>query len=86
MNPLTEQNADFRYGVYTRKSSEYEDSQIQSIQRQIDELSDVIDREGLLRGGGRGARPARRLAGGREEGLVRLPSYHGPARGGRAGC
>ena len=48
MNPLTEQNADFRYGVYTRKSSEYEDSQIQSIQRQIDELSDVIDREGLL--------------------------------------
>jgi site-specific DNA recombinase len=42
------ENATFRYGVYTRKSSEYEDSQIQSIQRQIDELSDLIDRHGLL--------------------------------------
>ena len=41
-------SAAFRYGVYTRKSSEYEDSQVQSIQRQIDELSDLIDRHGLL--------------------------------------
>ena len=38
----------FTYGVYTRKSSEYEESQIQSIQRQIDELTDLIDRGGLV--------------------------------------
>ena len=41
-------SAAFRYGVYTRKSSEYEDSQIQSIQRQIDELSHLIEREDLV--------------------------------------
>ena len=51
MNPhhdrSTGETAAFRYGVYTRKSSEYEDSQIQSIQRQIDDLSELIDRKGL---------------------------------------
>ncbi len=38
---------DFSYGVYTRKSSEHEDSQVQSIQRQIDELADLIGRDQL---------------------------------------
>jgi DNA invertase Pin-like site-specific DNA recombinase len=38
---------DFSYGVYTRKSSEHEDSQVQSIQRQIEELAEVIGREQL---------------------------------------
>ena len=51
MNPRNQYErgeiAAFRYGVYTRKSSEYEDSQIQSIQRQIDDLSELIDRDGL---------------------------------------
>lgn len=40
MNPHS--NPDIIYGVYTRKSSEHEDSQVQSIQRQIDELAVVI--------------------------------------------
>ena len=47
MNPQQQQKVDFRYGVYTRRSSEYEESQVQSIQRQIDELSTLIDRDGL---------------------------------------
>lgn len=49
MRPMNHlQTTEFRYAVYTRKSSEYEDSQVQSIQRQIEELAELISREQLV--------------------------------------
>lgn len=37
----------FKYGAYARKSSESEDKQMQSIERQIDDLLEIRDRESL---------------------------------------
>lgn len=42
------ENLQFTYGAYARKSSESEDRQIQSIERQVDDLLEVRDREMLM--------------------------------------
>lgn len=46
MNP--NDKPEFRYIMYARKSSEYEDSQIQSIERQTEDLANLISREKLV--------------------------------------
>lgn len=38
----------YTYGAYTRKSSESEDRQVQSIERQKDDLEEMIERDNLL--------------------------------------
>ena len=38
----------YTYGAYARKSSESEDRQIQSIERQVDELLEVKNKEQLI--------------------------------------
>jgi len=40
--------SDYTYAVYARKSSETEDRQVQSIDRQLEELNEIIDHEGLI--------------------------------------
>ncbi len=46
MNTLTDNN--IVYGMYARKSSESEDRQVQSIDRQLDDLNDVVENHNLI--------------------------------------
>ena len=45
---LSNELQSYTYGIYARKSSESEDKQIQSIERQVEELLEVQQREQFL--------------------------------------
>ena len=48
MNKINQQNNNFTYGLYARKSSESEDKQMQSIDRQIDDLVEIAKRDSIV--------------------------------------